>query len=35
MEQIGFDRVEKLGETGEKGFRRSVEVYYKRDGSWL
>lgn len=35
LEQIGFDRVEKLGETGEKGFRRSVEVYHKREGSWL
>lgn len=35
LEEIGFDRVEKRGETGEKGFRRQVEVYYKREGSWL
>lgn len=55
LEQIGFARKERLGETGEKGkfedlfinisalltcyprpgFRRPVDVYFKREGSWL
>lgn len=31
---VGFERRERLGETGEKGFRRPVDVYYKKD-AWV
>ncbi|SCZ97263.1 BZ3500_MvSof-1268-A1-R1_Chr4-2g07095 [Microbotryum saponariae] len=33
--QIGFERVDKLGDTSKDGFRRPIEVYVKSGGSWL
>ncbi|KAK4057408.1 hypothetical protein OIO90_001477 [Microbotryomycetes sp. JL221] len=35
LNQIGFERIEKLGETGDKGFKRPVWAFFKRQGSWL
>ncbi|KAM0786900.1 hypothetical protein ACM66B_002324 [Microbotryomycetes sp. NB124-2] len=35
LKEIGFDSVKKLGETGDKGFKRPVLAFFKRDGSWL
>ncbi|SCV69193.1 BQ2448_2213 [Microbotryum intermedium] len=35
LEQIGFERVDKLGDTGKDGFKRPIEVYVKSGGSWL
>ncbi|KAM0752144.1 Bin3-domain-containing protein [Meredithblackwellia eburnea MCA 4105] len=35
LEEIGFERKESLGSTGKKGFQRPIDVYYKRQGSYL
>lgn len=35
LEEIGFERVEHLGETGQKGFKRTLQVYHKAGGSYI
>jgi 7SK snRNA methylphosphate capping enzyme len=35
LEEIGFQKVEKLSEEDSGGFRRPLHVYIKAAGSWL
>lgn len=35
LEDIGFQKVEKLSEEGDGGFERPLHVYIKAAGSWL
>lgn len=35
LEEIGFEKMEELGQTGDKGFERPIQVYTKGGGSWF
>lgn len=35
LEEIGFQKVEKLSDVDEGGFKRPLHVYIKAAGSWL